>query len=314
MKNSDLKIRFFKKGAAALRNLIEIDKECYCCPICKRLYLYDDLDSGELTLEHAPPEQVGGKPLALTCKECNSVAGYSIDKAVVQRQRQLDFAKALMGQKSKYSARATFSIGEETLNINFERDQGIVSIKPPKEINDPKKLKAYQDYMMHLYQSGKSDGEKFTITPDAAYHQGFSKVGDLKTAFILCFAFFGYRFSLDKRLSSVREQIINYKQDIIDYYWHTSDPKITREHFIFIIENPIAALAVKLNNSTVILPWLKGPNDLYKYLGDYFTNANREPVTFDGHFFNWPRSLEMRLDFTKAHNNNMQADAAEPRS
>lgn len=304
MKKSELKRQYFEKGASALKNIASVDQECYCCPICTRLYISEALEAGILTLEHAPPKQVGGKPLALTCKECNSVAGYSVDSAVVQKQKQLDFAKALMGQKSNYKGRATFLIGEETLNINFERDQGIASIKPLKEINDPKKLKAYQDYMMYLHQAGKWDGQKFTITPDAKYHHKYSKVGDLKAAFIICFAFFGYRFALDKRLSAVREQILNYKQDIIDHYWHTSDTKITREHFIFLIEKPITALAVKLDNSTVILPWLKGPNDLYKYLGDYFTN--REPITFDGRFFNWPRSLEMRLDFMKTHNESIQ--------
>jgi len=306
MKNSDLKRNFFKKGSAALRNLIEIDQECYCCPICKRLYLYDDLDSGELTLEHAPPEQVGGKPLALTCKECNSTAGYSVDFAVVQRQRLIDFTDAVMGQKQNFKGRANFLIGGETLNINFEKEEGRPSIKPVRKINDPKKLKAYEDYMNHLHKAGEWDGMKFTITPTAKYHVKYSKIGDLKTAFIICFAFFGYRFALDKRLSLVREQITNYKQDIIDYYWHNSDPKITREHFIFIIENPIAALAVKLDNSTVILPWLKGPNDFYEHIRDYFAGANGEQVTFDGHFFNWPRSLEMRLDFIKTHNESVQ--------
>ena len=309
MKNSDLKRNFFKKGAVALRNLIKIDQECYCCPICKRLYLYDDLVSGELTLEHAPPEQVGGKPLALTCKECNSTAGYSVDFAVVQRQRLIDFTDAVMGQKQNFKGRANCLIGGEKLNINFQKEEGRLSIKPVRKINNPKKLKAYEDYMNNLHKSGEWDGMTFTITPTAKYHVKYSKIGDLKTAFIVCFAFFGYRFALDKRLSSVREQIINYKKDIIDYYWYTSDPKITREHFIFIIEKPIVALAIKLDNSTVILPWLNGPNDFYEHIRDYFAGANGKQVTFDGHFFNWPRSLEMRLDLKKAHNESVQSIA-----
>jgi hypothetical protein len=304
MKKNELKRQYFKKGATALRNIASIDQECYCCPICTRLYLPKALEVGILTLEHAPPKQVGGKPLALICKECNSVAGYSVDLAVVQRQRLLDFTKALMGQKPNYKGRATFLIGGETLNINFERDQGATSIKPPKEINDPKKLKAYQDYMMHLYQAGKWNGQEFTITPNAKYHHKYSKVGDLKTAFIICFAFFGYTFALNKRLSPVREQIINYTKDVIDRYWLTSDPKVTQEHFICLTEKPVSTLAVKLDNSTIILPWLEGPKDLYKHLGEHYTD--RESVTFEGRFFNWPRSLEMRLDFMKTHNESVQ--------
>lgn len=312
MKKNELKRQYFEKGAAAFSNIAPIDQECYCCPICTRLYLSEALEMGLLTLEHAPPKQLGGKPLALTCKECNSVAGYSVDSAVVQRQRQLDFAKALMGQKSNYKGRATFLIGGETLNINFERDQGTASIKPPKEINDPKKLKAYQGYMTHLHQTGKWNGQKFTITPNAKYHHKYSKIGDLKAAFIICFAFFGYTFALNKRLSPVREQIINYTKDVIDRYWLTSDAKVTQEHFICLTEKPVTALAVKLDNSTIILPWLEGPKDLYKHLGDHY--ADREPVNFEGRFFSWPRSLDMRLDFMKTHNESVQPIAGKPGS
>ena len=153
MNKDKLKRQYFKKGARALKKLISIDQDCYCCPLCKKMFLPKALEVGILTLEHAPPKEVGGRPLALTCKECNSIAGYSIDAAVVNR-------------------------------------------------------------------------EKFKITPLARYHQKYSKVGDLKTAFIICFAFFGYTFVLNKRLSPIREQIIGYKDEIIDRYWIVSDPKI----------------------------------------------------------------------------------------
>jgi len=307
MKNSELKRKFFEKGAAALKNISAIDQERYCCPICTRLFIPEALKVNVLTLEHAPPKKVGGKPLALTCKDCNSVAGYSVDLAVVQRQKLFDFAKALTGQKTNFKGRATFMVGGETLNINFERVEGSPSIKPLKQINDPKKLKAYQDYMMHLHQAGKCNGEKFNITPTARYHHKYSKIGDLKAAFIICFALFGYRFALDKRLSAVREQIINYKKDVIAQYWLTLDPKVTQEHFICLTEKPVTALAVKLDNSTIILPWIEGPEDLYGHLGDNY--ASKEPITFQGRFFSWPRTLEMRLDFAVAHNLALAGDS-----
>jgi len=304
MKEGALKRQFFKKGAAALRNLIEIDQECYCCPICKRLYPYEGFDSGELTIEHAPPEKVGGKPLALTCKKCNSVAGYSIDKAVVQRQRQLDFTRAIMGQKSDFKGRGTFSFGGEKLNISFEVDNGIPSIKPLKEINDPKKLKNNKDYMMQLKQTGIWGRQEFSITSDDNYHIKHSNVGDLKTAFIICFAFFGYTYALHKRLSPVRKQIMNYSEEIINGYWLPSDPKVTQKHFICLTETPIVGLAVKLDNSTIFLPWLDGPEDFYKHLEENY--IDKGPFTFQGRIYNWPISLEMNMDFMNTHNKQMQ--------
>ena len=152
--------------------------------------------------------------------------------------------------------------------------------------------------MMHLHEAGKWDGEKFTITPLARYHLKYSKIGDLKTAFIICFAFFGYTFVLNTRLSSVREQIINYKTELIDRYWLASDPKINQKYFICLIEKPISAVAVEIDKSTIILPWLEGPKDLYKHLSEKY--EYEEPFTFEGRFFNWPETLEMKLDFFKS--------------
>lgn len=304
MKKSDLKRKFFERGATALKNISAIEQECYCCPICSNLYLPEALDVDLLTLEHAPPQKVGGKPLALTCKKCNSVAGYSVDFAVFQRQKLIDFTDAVMGQKRNFKGRANFLIGGETLNINFEKEEGTPSIKPVRKINDPKKLKAYEDYMNYLHKAGKWDGMKFTITPTAKYHVKYSKIGDLKTAFIICFAFFGYRFALNERLSVVREQIMNYKKDIIDYYWLPSDPKITQRNFICLTEKPVTALAVKLDHSIVVLPWIEGPENLYKYLESNYGS----PKTFNiqGRCYNWPGTLEMRLDFASAYNKRIQ--------
>lgn len=300
MKKSVLKRKFFEKAAAALRNISAIEHDCYCCPICSYFYLPEALEMDVLTLEHAPPQKLGGKPLALTCKKCNSVAGYSVDSAVVQRQKLVDFTEAVMGQKQNFKGRAAFLIGGETLNINFEKNEGTLSIKPVREINDPKKLKAYEEYMNHLYRSGKFDGMEFKITPSARYHIKYSKIGDLKTAFIISFAFFGYRYALHERLSIVREQIINYKSDIINYYWLPSNPNITQKDFICLVEKPVAAVAVKLDHSIVVLPWVDGPENLYKYFESNYDP--QKPFNFQGRCFNWPRTLEMRLDFISAYN------------
>ncbi len=295
MNKDKLKRQYFKKGARALKKLISIDQDCYCCPLCKKMFLPKALEVGILTLEHAPPKEVGGRPLALTCKECNSIAGYSIDAAVVNRERLLDAVKGITGQKRNYKGRATLSMGGEEINVKLEVDEGSISLKPPQKINNPKKLAAYKNYMMHLYEAGKWNGEKFKITPLARYHQKYSKVGDLKTAFIICFAFFGYTFVLNKRLSPIREQIIGYKDEIIDRYWIVSDPKINQKYFICFIEKPISAIAVKIDKSTILLPWLEGPKNLYKHMKENY--KDEESFTFEGKFFNWPETLEMKLDF-----------------
>lgn len=294
MNKKILKKKYFDRGSAALRRVTSIDQDCYCCPLCQKLFIFQAIEEGILTLEHAPPEKVGGKPLALTCKACNSISGYSIDAAVVNRERMLDAAKAITGQNPNYEGKASIKMGGESINIKLVVNGGTVSLIPPQEINDPKKLEKYIAYLKNLSDQGRGDGEKFTITPRARYHLKYSKIGDLKTAFIICFALFGYKYVLNKKLIPVREQILNYNSDIIDLFWVASDQKINRKYFICLLDKPISAIAVKLDISTIILPWFDGPKNLYQDLEKYIDNNN---ISYHGQFLKWPKQLEMGMDF-----------------
>ena len=50
--------------------------DAFICPLCLHTYA---IGNTELTLEHVPPESVGGKPVLITCKACNSNRGADID-------------------------------------------------------------------------------------------------------------------------------------------------------------------------------------------------------------------------------------------
>ena len=65
------KLDFFDVGSRALSAMSDY-RSLYACPICQRLFDVSAIDSGELTLEDSPPRSMGGKPIALTCKGCNS--------------------------------------------------------------------------------------------------------------------------------------------------------------------------------------------------------------------------------------------------
>ncbi|MCP3890401.1 MAG: HNH endonuclease [Desulfobulbaceae bacterium] len=297
MNKIELKRQSFKKGASGLKKITIIEPECYCCPLCKRLFVAQAVDEGILTIEHAPPEKVGGTPLALTCKDCNSVSGYTIDAAVVEREKLIDAAKAITGQRRNYEGRATLKMGDELINVRIEVNEGAISIKPPLNINDPKKLTAYIDYMMYLHKEGKWDGETFNIKPMASFKNKYSRIGDLKSAFIVSFAKFGYKYVLSKQLSPVREQILNYDSDIIDKYWLSSDQKIDHKYFICILDEPVSAVAIKLDKATVLLPWFGSPGNFYQYLEHNFQDEKQ--LSFHGSFLKWPESLEMEMDFFK---------------
>ena len=83
--------------------------------------------------------------------------------------------------------------------------------------------------------------------------------------------------------------------EIIDRYWLASDQKIDKKYFICILDEPIPAVAVKLDKATILLPWFGSPDNFYQYLERNFQNEHQ--LNFHGTFFKWPETLEMGMDF-----------------
>lgn len=306
MKKTEIKKTFFEKGAKAFQKITGYGHRCYCCPICKKIFPFQALESGVLTLEHVPPEKLGGKPIALTCMQCNATAGYSIDAAIVNRDKLNKSVEALVRKKGNYEGKYSLKMGGETINVNLEVHDGNVTIKPPKEINNPVKLSFLKDYIMRLHKEGRCDGEEFRLSPQITYHHSLSKIGDLKTAFLVCFSFFGYSYILNDRLTKVREQIIEYNDTLLEWYWILSDEKVKDEYAIFLLNKPISVIAVKIGKITILLPWFNGHEDIYGFFANNYANGNSIP--FSGNRLPWPETLEMRLDFSNAQNNQLNMD------
>ena len=83
----------------------------YYCPICGDGHGQAALQTGELTLEHVPPDSVGGKAITLTCRRCNNPAGGTVDAAVSQRAEQMRFAEFILGRSCDYAGPAILEIG-----------------------------------------------------------------------------------------------------------------------------------------------------------------------------------------------------------
>jgi len=150
---------------------------------------------------------------------------------------------------------------------------------------------------LRLREEGRCEGEEFKLTPKTTYRRSLSKIGDLKTAFLVCFSFFGYNYILNNRLSKVREQIIKYDDTIIDRYSIPSDEKIKDKYALFLLNNPVSSIAVKIDKVTILLPWFDSPEDIYNFFANNY--ATKNSITFSGNRLSWPATLEMRLDFFK---------------
>jgi hypothetical protein len=284
---------FYQRGAAAI--MLYHQREVYCCPICGNGFDRTVLTNGELTLEHAPAASVGGKPIALTCRKCNSISGHSIDSSLSQRERLTAFTETLLGNRRDDGVRASIQIGEERLATRFYQDEhGTRNLVVLGSANDPSAVERTMRYLDGLTRTKTWDGEQFRITSHASYNHRLALIADLKAAFIIAFAALGYRYAFNSRLRCVREQILNPKEQLIDG-WNTQLDSAHLPEFVLLFVESIPGIIVKMGKSSVILPWVSGPHNLYEDLASRYKRGDK--IEVNGKLLCWPNSLEMAFDF-----------------
>ena len=181
--------------------------DAYICPLCLKAYA---IGNTELTLEHVPPESVGGKPILITCKACNSNRGADIDVCltneleIVHNRNHLD----TIPQKTKLAindveinAQTTFS---KTDGFNF-----MIS----SNNNNPIK---FEEFMTKAKNA--KEGYEIKVVANITNRKrdyNLANIALLKSAYLMAFHKLGYMYVLNTNTSIVREQIQNPKKDVI---------------------------------------------------------------------------------------------------
>lgn len=302
-RKAKLRESFFQICVSAYQSLTGDTREICICPLCGVGYTKDAFYGEEklLTLEHVPPKVLGGKELLLTCKECNNSAGDTVDAALHMRERHNSLKQALGMKSGDYHGRIKLSMGGEKLNfdlkISNEESCG-VELRPAG--NCPKAFTRWRTHMKKNAEDKKWDGQQFNISTTHGFHQWLSKIGDLRIAYLIAFAAFGYRYIFNDRLTPIRHQLNNPKDQKLNYFWTFLGWGIQPKPVLAITHKPVDLVFIGLGNSNVILPWLDGPFDPYKEIESIISEG--KSINFKGKKLKWPDKLRLELDFAKINN------------
>jgi hypothetical protein len=150
-----------------------------------------------LTLEHVPPESIGGRKMVLTCEPCNSWAGHHLDGEMerfeaVRRFGSDDPLRPLPGQWSVdgIEQRGTIDVGPG----------GVLMVGVPKQ-NHPEHQARFEQGFPELLEasSGKIDlkfGERF--------NRRRSQLSLVRAAYLAAFASLGYAYVFRPEFDQLR--------------------------------------------------------------------------------------------------------------
>lgn len=233
--NSDKRVKIFKlfsKNLGWVKDHPEISfkpdfENGFICPLCFKLFSEKDLDlslDNHLTLEDVPPKSLGGKPTTLTCKDCNSKSGHSLDNNLLNRLLEIDADSFLPNSKTK----AKFKLSDKIVNGFIEVDKkGTLNINLQSERSNPKDSAEFMDEMFpprtiynpifypeKIFEHGYKSPE-FNLEFLKKANERKAEVALLRIGYLLAFSAFGNGFLINGGLYKVREQILNPEKEII---------------------------------------------------------------------------------------------------
>lgn len=189
----DKKIRIFNQG---VENSMAAGLKCdaYYCPICAKPF--DHINN--LTGEHVPPRSMGGKIIILTCRACNHLSGLRFEHALPKRIHTERQVRGIVGDEEGEFGHVVLQFGEYAINANLSGKGGVKHIAV-SEKNDPSALEG-----MRKALDGFRDQSEFTISTTKGFREEDAQLADLKSAFLVLSAKFGYLFCLDEKRKRLR--------------------------------------------------------------------------------------------------------------
>ena len=164
------------------------------CPICMRPVAPTPVLTDVVAEEHVVPKSLGGRLTTLTCRRCNNSAGSKLESHLVRRVR-IDAGKA------PSSMRLQVGGAVQRGKIYVSPDEGEpIRIEIVDKQSDPRQAP-------ELERLVKEGVEEMHLSVNSGYIPLRTAVALIRSAYLLMFRTFGYRYVFDCSADVVRDQV-----------------------------------------------------------------------------------------------------------
>lgn len=281
------RLELFNQGADAFTSHFQQYGRVYVCPLCLVGYPEAALSADVLTLEHVPPATVGGRQLVLICRACNDHFGAQLDHHAGALEDTIDFEQRTLTRP----VNVTVQLNGMAIRAELTRATDEIAIRslPAPKVNGMQAAAMFDEAMGSVIASGRNvDQSAIRLTFAKQFSHRRSLVSWLRSAYLMAFAVFGYRYILGTELKPIRAQIWDYDESVIrTFSLMTPNAERSQRHWM-IVDSPhqLRSLAVTMGRHTVLLPWFNTGTSLYEFM-EQDAQANRS-VTIDGRAWEWP--------------------------
>jgi hypothetical protein len=271
------RLRYWKEGAAVIRELGGPYE--YACPLCLRLFPQDQIK--HLSLDHVPPESVGGKLEILTCKTCNNTAGAALDAHASSVDR---FRRVLAGEPYP-PLLAQFKFDGVTANMELRSDRArCVKVFGLPECNPPGVLEEVGEVFEEHVRAGTTPSIQFTM-PKLRPVERRARVSYLRAGYLAAFAVIGYAAVARPSFDRVRRQIGDPDTEHLRHFFYRHGD--IQGYWVGMVKEPKwhASLSVMMGSYRITLP-LFGDAGIYERIAEEAALGAQAELRF--HSLGWP--------------------------
>jgi hypothetical protein len=210
--------------------------------------------------EDVPPKSVGGRPLLLTCRECNNSSGHLLDahirsgqdlKEMAEGRREVPIRLTQFGQT--ISAVATFGPGH-------------ISIAGLPKQSDPRAHEALFAELDRVAASGSRDWD-VKITTSTRHSPQREGVGWLRVAYLYASAALGYQWVMRPELERIRDQFRRPDERLVPATMKHTDTATGGDGISFVYSpRELRSVLVRLDRNLFFFPNFNEASSFYDRL------------------------------------------------
>lgn len=189
-----------------------VKTEGYVCPVCQKIFDKEALFSTEyvdhLTLEHVPPESLGGNIKLLTCKICNNEQGSMLDKQLLESLKTKDFYSGIPGAErpARFLVDGKWNTGGR---IVISDTEGFKFLSNRKNSN--------HNHYDKLFKTGGLDIKKIDLTINHQYKKRRPEIASLRIGYLWLYSEAGFACLINGNMHAVGNQILEPEKEHIKY-------------------------------------------------------------------------------------------------
>lgn len=222
------------------------------CPLCS----YVRTRAG-MSVEHVPAGALGGKPLVLTCRECNNRTGSGAERMATEHDQ---LRRGTFGTKP-----VKVTIGGVRVNAAMSIEGDTLVLNADDKHNAPGKVAAWTERVREQQALGLQPVE---VELPRAIDEYVVDVAWLKAAYLVLYAAIGHAVILSPVFQPVRDQIANEKERLIEGFCLAPNADLEHREIRVIIgpEELEHCFLVQFGDRGVILPSPYRARDPYPFL------------------------------------------------